>query len=853
MNGPQLESQNYQDENTPLLRQHERSAEEDTTKSPPLLIRWFNSVKHCIARNPYSFAVGFAFLAFFGFHLWLFATKGSSFYQEAMVVNFQHVTLEEFTDKGIKISFKGSLFFDYNMINNSYYRLYTILMSTLVGTVKVCNPSVFDVFLKLGDTKSDKYQFHRISNLQLPETVIDLTDKKINDIAIEQSVDIFEHPINQLGKDILSLWSNHSHPDEIFFTARTSGNLNMATLSLHVGNFSVTRDLTLSFDTSDGDLEEYMKIDQISISDQLGSYQVETLATFSPLKYPLKASIPHASFQIRIWDCEEEELVPLANLSMDQVFLKPYEELMVGSTLTISELDSRLTSNCPSTNISPLNELVVDYLRGAKSLIYFCGSTNTENEDIPEWLQSVLEGLVLPFDSRIISPLLKKFTPDLDSLNTTLQLKEIGIHSIDSDSQPHINAKFYGDVTLPAYTNLSSLNISGFTSSFDVSQAHKSIAKVYIEEWQDSSTTVSEDVLYFQGIIKDSLIDILSPETISHMIQKYLNNHSQTVDVDATLGIQAHIPVSEQRLELSDLEVQLPIELAGPSKDIDSVLDHLNVTVLNIDVISTTKDSILLLVDADILNPFASGFNLVNIDLDLQLAYNESTLGHLSLFENIESSGSSWFSASALFDIDPNRYTIDNIPSSDVSPIEKLEQLVSGYLSGEETLVTIEGHDRSIPTSPLLSQVLKNLSVTLPIPQIVYEEHKILSSNPDYQSGFILDSTMHLMSSEIEFTVYNPISNSEAFVLIQNAKASYEGTVLGYIGREQSLIIPPGVSTTPRIPIRYATSGIGADILRKAVNGELKVDAQAVVEFGLQSFKLQLIYHGKGMRSNIRL
>ncbi|ANZ77053.1 BA75_04065T0 [Komagataella pastoris] len=853
MNGPQLESQNYQDENSPLLGHHEGSAGEDTTKSAPLLIRWFNSVKNCIARNPYSFAVGFALMVLFGFHLWLFATKGSRFYQEAMIVNIQHVTLEEFTDKGIEISLKGSLFFDYNMINNSYYRLCTVLISTLVGTVKVCNPSVFDVFLKLGDTESDKYQFHRISNLQLPETVIDLTDKKINDIDIEQSFHIFEHPINQLGEDILRLWTNHSHPDEILFTARASGNLNMATLSLHVGNFSVAHDITLSFGTFEGDLEDYMEIDQISISDQSGSYQVETSATLSPLNYPLKASIPRASFQVSIWDCEEEELVPFANLSMDQLVLKPYEELVVSSTLTVSELDSRLTSNCPSTNRSPLNELIIGFLSGEKSLIYIYGSNNAANEDVPKWLRSVLEGLVFPIDSSIISPLLKKFTPDLDFLNPTMQFKEIGLHSIDSDSQPHLNAKFYGNVTLPAYANLSSLNISGFTSTFEISEAHKNVVKVNIEEWQDSSTIIDHDVLYFEGIINDSLIDIISPETISHMIQKYLDNHSQVVDVDATIGIQAQTPVSEQLVELSDLEVQLPIELAGPSTDIDSVLDHLNVTVLNINVISTTKDSILLLVDADILNPFASGFNLVNVDLDLQIAYNESTLGHLSLFENIESLGSSWFSASALFDIDPNRYTIDNIPSSDISPIEKLEQLVSGYLSGEETLVTIEGHDRSIPTSPLLSQVLKNLSVTLPIPQIVYDEHKILSSNPDYQSGFILDSTMHLMSSEIEFTVYNPISNSEAFVLIENAKASYEGTVLGYIGREQSLIIPPGVSTTPRIPIRYATSGIGADILRKAMNGELKVDAQAVVEFGLQSFKLQLIYHGKGMRSNIRL
>ncbi|GME83820.1 unnamed protein product [Ambrosiozyma monospora] len=109
------------------------------------------------------------------------------------------------------------------------------------------------------------------------------------------------------------------------------------------------------------------------------------------------------------------------------------------------------------------------------------------------------------------------------------------------------------------------------------------------------------------------------------------------------------------------------------------------------------------------------------------------------------------------------------------------------------------------------------------------------------------------MSSEISLTVYNPITNHEVIIQLIEGKASHEDTALGYISKPQLLVIPPGIYKTPKIPITYASNGIGAQLLKDALNGELDVDSYALMKVWVGWFEMDILYESSGVDTKIRL
>lgn len=166
----------------------------------------------------------------------------------------------------------------------------------------------------------------------------------------------------------------------------------------------------------------------------------------------------------------------------------------------------------------------------------------------------------------------------------------------------------------------------------------------------------------------------------------------------------------------------------------------------------------------------------------------------------------------------------------------KLEEMVGRYISGQSPDIGIKG--LSVSESESVTAMLQNVQMDLGIPQL---------------ASLILDSTLHILLSEIELKVYNPIENEPIDITIIEGKASHDGVTLGYVSGETHVTIPPGVSDTPGIPVTVARTGMGADILRKALNGELDVTTQALVKIGVGEFELTVLYEGAGMNTNIRL
>ena len=88
-----------------------------------------------------------------------------------------------------------------------------------------------------------------------------------------------------------------------------------------------------------------------------------------------------------------------------------------------------------------------------------------------------------------------------------------------------------------------------------------------------------------------------------------------------------------------------------------------------------------------------------------------------------------------------------------------------------------------------------------------------------------------------------------------DANATYDGEIVGTIteptfnfevkaGRE-------GDTTTDKIPVEVGS--VGYDVIRRALGGELEVDAVADVVASIGKWRGRIRYHGEGVGAKVRL
>lgn len=199
---------------------------------------------------------------------------------------------------------------------------------------------------------------------------------------------------------------------------------------------------------------------------------------------------------------------------------------------------------------------------------------------------------------------------------------------------------------------------------------------------------------------------------------------------------------------------------------------------------------------------------------------------------------------------------------------------LSQYISGYNTSLIFRTHENTIPSQPQLGAALSNFSIQLPTPTLAlphnpnhpdpsdpdFGEPPSDPSDPDDDGGhngntsprFIDDAVFHLLSSTCTLTLLSPFHRAIS-ILFLNATAFYNHTYpVGHVLYELPLEVPPGASTTPRLPVEWGLDGVGYDALKKALGGGLKLDARADVTVGVGEWVGGLWYEAWGLGAKIR-
>lgn len=248
-----------------------------------------------------------------------------------------------------------------------------------------------------------------------------------------------------------------------------------------------------------------------------------------------------------------------------------------------------------------------------------------------------------------------------------------------------------------------------------------------------------------------------------------------------------------------------------PGKTIE--LDHLNITST---ILNTTLNDLGTFTIPNISIPSP------NITIN-DIMVIDSTAKSLDLFVDVDISGISFnFTKPMEFMLDAGKMVIGPVTTLSLEKSPELVDFLNNVISNRSQDLTIVSPFNTITTTPNFN--LQDL---------------------------IVDVTMHVFRSEVELTVFNPISNHELDIMINSVDASYQGTKLGTIEKPHRVMVIPGESKTGKIPIKF--NAVGVDILRKALNGLLLVDVVSEFTMDIDELSVDLQYEGHDLTANIRV
>jgi hypothetical protein len=187
------------------------------------------------------------------------------------------------------------------------------------------------------------------------------------------------------------------------------------------------------------------------------------------------------------------------------------------------------------------------------------------------------------------------------------------------------------------------------------------------------------------------------------------------------------------------------------------------------------------------------------------------------------------------------------------------KELLSQYLSGYNTTISLQTHKGTLPSQPKLGEALSRFKIETPIPKIGVPRPSDPSdphSPPSNETHFIEDATMHIFTSTATFTLLSPLKHTVIYIEKINATALYKGEDVGNIEYDLPFAVPPvdaegrGV-TSPRLPVDWSLGSVGYDAVKNAIGGTLRLSTFAHVSVKIGHFRETIWFHGKSIGAHI--
>ncbi|KAG6001807.1 hypothetical protein E4U43_001230 [Claviceps pusilla] len=756
--------------------------------------------------------------------------------ENAAVLEPTDLSVESLTADGIRARVKGTFKLDGARVENDNARR--------IGRI------VTGIMRQLG-TAETQLQLHLphydnalVGSAMLPPITLGLVDGQVTDLDF---VADFVPGDTETARKVVNEWLQ-GNLDQLKVTGATALRLKSGILPLGTHNVSES----MVFQANELPVMPEYTVENLVFHDvpvgedgQMGIGANVSITTYND--FPIGLTVPSLGFEVRVPNCDSSQPnIKVASAFSNAIDVHPKSNVTVEAQGTIRELPKSLVKACPSSKLSPLDHFMERYLQGDNAVVFVRGKA-PETGDLPGWMSDILESVTVPLSlsGRSLDNFLRNFTlQDVD-----FKLPSPFADPSDPNGKPRVSGTVRILAAIPADLNID-IKVTNLRANGDLFYHGNKFGELSVDKWQKATSTIirqsdDENLLSVTSRITNAPIDILDGDIFSDIMQELLFG-----DDDIVLDVESKVDVKVATV-LGDLVIRrVPAAGKVPVKHVPrDTLAGLDPQVGELQILNTSSTGLHVRAVVNMTNttPYAASIPFINIHL-----LKDTHLIGEAMTRNLH------------FVQGPNRNMVIEAtwdPSSfgGHKAHQVARRLLSEYLSGKNTTLTLKAHRGSIPTLPVLGQALSRINITLSTPRLRLpgggnDDGDDEDDDRNGRHGFIQDATFHLLSSTASFTLASPLGHDTVHVESIHATAFYNHTEpVGQITHNEPIAVPPGLSQTPRLPVQWSPSHVGLDKLRDALGGTLKLDAVAEVIVRVGSWTENVRYAGTGIGAKITL
>ncbi|KAI9850076.1 MAG: hypothetical protein M1838_006088 [Thelocarpon superellum] len=767
-------------------------------------------------------------------------TVVESYASQAIVFEPSKVAIDSFTPDGVRARIQGTFQLDASRVENGAVR-HLGRAGTWIARMVESEPSTVHLYLpERGNVL--------IGTATIPRLVIRIRDGDINEIDFLTDLAPGEvDGVRQIANDWL---------EGRLGQLRLQGKANVG---LKSGIFSLgTQSISESLVFEDHDLPaipEYnitrMIVHEIDLPSGEKGMAADASLTLRN-RYPVKLAVPPLAFKILVPNCDEADpRISLAEALSDSITIEPYTDVQIDVTGIVRQLPDALTTACPDSQSSPLDLFLDGYLHGEDTTIFVRGADAPSNET-PRWIAELLSSVTipLPFPGHTFDNLIQQFS----LANVHFSLPDPGAPSGSLEAQPTISATVKALINLPREMNFP-IDVTHVRADADVYYHGDKLGRLDLRKWQSANSTRIDTPagtmpgLLVQSNVEDAPLEVTDEDVFTKVVQALVFGGKVVM-----LGIKADVDV-EVETALGELVVkQIPAEGQVAVKPLSGGFGSLAPRIGSLKILGTSTKSISIQAKLNFTNPTDYSAHVPYVSVNI--LKNGTVLGQATA-EGVT--------------VLPGQNE-DLLVQATWDPLVRSgkegqligRELVSQYISGWNTTLVLQTYEGSIPSQPSLGKALSALEIELPAPRLRPPKRPgdgdgdgdgdDEDDGTDGAPQFIEDATMHLFSSTATFTLLSPLIDTTFFITHINATAFYNHTdPVGTILYDLPFAVPPHSVETPRLPVDWSLDSVGYEAVRKALGGQLKLDAEAVVGIKIGYFVERVWYVGKHIGAKVRL
>lgn len=769
----------------------------------------------CLCFNPRFLVLVVGTLLFVLLMCWLLARNLPELLSDAINSEILSVAVLDISDTGLSVHVTGSFDVDYSRVKSSFYSFLLKTAALVVGGVTVDPEGASKLLVALGDSK-----LLHFADLFLPDLSVDVINGRLTQFDFISDVAFVAENVPPLANAYLA--HNSSEPLDVQLTLQLDPKVLSGFFAFSAGVTDIGKSVSVPPDQ----LRFPVAAEHVLIG--LGeSIYLDAQMVLDAL--PIKTDVPPVDWIVSIADCADTPSY-LGNWTSDPCLVSPYrlsEFAVHGST----NLPLPLLHQCP-LGVSPISAFINNITENHILEVFIQALDSQQNsKNLPKWLLHILTET--PYRVQIPISLVGSgsllLNVQLDGFDLVVPHQEDLILEASGTTQMHLN--------LPFSTSHLALDVRKFDVSATVAQEQDLVLSATMNGAARLSGGDEAKAVNAIGEIDKVALTVVDPKRAGMLVSDFLKGEEiGPLSVAAELASGEIVtPFANTTLQ----DVRWRGDGAVPAKGgwIDRILPFLDISVDRILLREANAAGARFSVEISLINPFNASLRLPNEVISVDYSFHNVVIGNASLPVDIPQSDERVLLTLDLW-----------VDCTTVEARKEAEFLMSHVISQDYNISMGVGGSEQAAANPKLREFLRNVQVPVKFPDLLFPAPpELLGPNP-----FVVEATVHILTSEVEVRVFNPIENSAVEVRVVLCQALYEDNTIAFVEHVMPLLVPPGVYSTPRIPYKVSP-GFGSDVLRRTLNGELEVDVVMDIVIGLGPFDAQLLYKGHGIRARVRL